>query len=87
MTHMHWITRQNKLETPKEKDKDHKREVHESDGRTRDPDTMVVPPRPKSTQKVEVLTRETPTIDSSCEENLVLWKWKVFSVTLRDLKS
>ncbi len=45
------------LETPKEKDKGNKREVHEGDGRARDPDTMVVPPTPKSTRKTESLTR------------------------------
>jgi hypothetical protein len=29
MTHLHWVARQNKLETPKEKDEVNKREVHE----------------------------------------------------------
>jgi hypothetical protein len=38
-------------------------------------DTMVVPPTPKPTHKVEVLTRAPATIASSCEENAVLWKW------------
>ncbi len=47
MSHIHWVTRQNKLETPKEKDEVNKREVHECDVRTRDPDAMVVPPTPK----------------------------------------
>jgi hypothetical protein len=28
MTHIHWVPRQNKLETPKEKDEVKKREVH-----------------------------------------------------------
>ncbi len=37
MTHIHWVERQNKLETPKEKDEVKKREVHECDVRTRDP--------------------------------------------------
>ena len=46
MSHIHWVTRQNKLETPKEKDEVNKREVHECDVRTRDPDAMVVPPTP-----------------------------------------
>jgi hypothetical protein len=41
MTHIHWVERQNKLETPKEKDEVKKREVHECDVRTRDPDAMV----------------------------------------------
>ncbi len=43
---MHCVPRQNKLETPKEKDEVNKREVHECDVRTRDPDAMVVPPTP-----------------------------------------
>ena len=49
MPHMHWVARQNKLETPKEKDEVNKREVHECDVRTRDPDAMVVSPTPKPT--------------------------------------
>jgi hypothetical protein len=44
MSHIHWVTRQNKLETPKEKDEVNKREVHECDVRTRNPDAMVVQP-------------------------------------------
>ena len=52
MTHIHWVPRQNKLETPKEKDEVKKREVHECDVRTRDPDAMVDPPTPKPTKKV-----------------------------------
>ena len=40
--------RQNKLETSKEKDEVNKREVHKCDGRPHDPDSMVVPPTPKS---------------------------------------
>jgi hypothetical protein len=47
MSHIHWVERQNKLEIPKEKDEVNKREVHECDVRTRDPDAMVVPPTPK----------------------------------------
>ncbi len=46
MSRIHWVVRQNKLETPKEKDEVNKREVHECDGRTHDPDTMVSPPTP-----------------------------------------
>jgi hypothetical protein len=75
MTHIHWVLRQNKLETPKEKDEVNKREVHECDGRERDPDAMVAPPTPKPTRKVETLTRAPPTIVSSCEENAALRKW------------
>ena len=48
MTRIHCVTRQNKLETPKDKDEVNKREVHECDGRVRDPDVMVVPPTPIS---------------------------------------
>ncbi len=47
MPHIHWVERQNKLEIPKEKDEVNKREVHECDVRTRDPDAMVVPPTHK----------------------------------------
>ena len=47
MTRIHWVARQNKLETPEEKDEVNKREVHECDRRARDPDTMVAPPTPK----------------------------------------
>ena len=42
MTHIHWVPRQNKLETPKEKDEVNKREVHKYDVRTHDPDVIVV---------------------------------------------
>jgi hypothetical protein len=38
MSHIHWVARQNKLETPKEKDEVNEREVHEYDVRTRHPD-------------------------------------------------
>ncbi len=74
---MHCVARQNKLETPKEKDEVNKREVHECDVRTRDPDTMVVPPTPKATCKAEALVRATPTIASSCEGNVALKKCHV----------
>ena len=43
MSLTHWVVRQNKLETPKEKDEVNKREVHEYDGKARDPDAMVTP--------------------------------------------
>ena len=51
---MYCVARQNKLGTPTEKDEVNEREVHDSDGRTRDPDAMVVPPTPKPTFKAEV---------------------------------
>jgi hypothetical protein len=72
MSHIHWVTRQNKLETPKEIDEVNKREVHEYDGRGRDPDAMVAPPTLKPTRKAEALARAPPTIASSCEENAAL---------------
>ena len=75
MSHIHWVARQNKLETPKEKDEVNKREVHECDGRARDPDAMVAPPTPKPTRKAEALAMAPPTIASSCEENAALRKW------------
>jgi hypothetical protein len=74
---MHCVARQNKLETPKEKDEVNKREVHECDVRTRDPDAMVVPPTPKPTCKAGALARAPPTIASSCEGNAALKKWHV----------
>jgi hypothetical protein len=46
MTHIHWVGRQNKLEIPRDKDEVNKREIHECDGRTHDPDTMVSPLTP-----------------------------------------
>ena len=72
MTHIHWVARQNKLEPPKEKDEVNKREVHECDGRGRDPDAMVAPPTPKPTRKAKALARAPPSTASSCEENYAL---------------
>ncbi len=66
MPHIHWVVRQNKLETPKEKDEVNKRDVHECDARTLDPDAMVVPPTPKPTFKTEALVRSPPTITFCC---------------------
>jgi len=69
MSHIHWVGRQNKLETPKEKDEVNKREVHECDVRTRHPDVMVVPPTPNPTFKAEALSRasgETTGLGSCC---------------------
>ena len=59
---MHCVARQNKLETPKEKDEVNKREVHECDVRTHDPDVMVVPPTSKSTFKPTGLVLPDKTI-------------------------
>ena len=79
---MHCVARQNKLETPKEKDEFNKREVHECDVRARDPDAMVVPPTPKSTRQVETLARTPRTIASSREDNAALKMWHVFACCL-----
>jgi hypothetical protein len=59
MSHIHWVTRQNKLEIPKEDDEVNTREIHNHDGQPHDPDTMVVPLTPKSTRKAEVLTNKS----------------------------
>ena len=69
---MHWGERQNKLETPKDKDEVNKQDIHEYDGWVHDPDTMVAPLTPKSKRKTEVLTREPPTILWSREEDAAL---------------
>jgi hypothetical protein len=55
MTHIHWVTRQNKLEIPIDKDEVNKREIRECNGRAHDPDTMVAPLTPKPTRKAEAL--------------------------------
>ena len=69
---MHCVARQNKLETPRDKDEVNKREIRECDGRAHDPDTMVAPLTPKPTRKAEALTRVTPTIVPSHEEDAAL---------------
>ncbi len=38
---MHWGARQNKLETPKDKDEVNKQAIREGEGWAHDPDTMV----------------------------------------------
>jgi hypothetical protein len=72
MSHIHWFTRQNKLEIPIDKDEVNKQEIHECDGRTYDPDTMVAPLTPKPTRKTEDLVRAPPTVASSREEDAAL---------------
>ena len=64
---MYCVVRQNKLETPRDKDEVNKREIWVCDGRTRDPDTMVAPLTPKPTRKAEALARAPPTIATSRE--------------------
>jgi hypothetical protein len=72
MSHIHWVTRQNKLEIPIDKDEVNKRKILECDGRAHDPDTMVAPLTPKPTRKTEALARAPPTIASSREEDAAL---------------
>ena len=69
---MYCVTRQNKLETPRDKDEVNKWEIRECDGRTHDPDTMVDPLTPKPTRKTETLVRASPTITSSREEDTTM---------------
>ena len=74
---MHCVARQNKLETPKEKDEVNKREVHECDVWTRDPDVMVVPPTPKPTFKTEVLTR-VPRPSTQVVKETLSWRSDIY---------
>jgi hypothetical protein len=74
MSHIHWVTRENKLEIPRDKDEVNKREIHECDGRTYDPDAFVAPLTPKSTCKTETLVRVPPTVTSCREEDVALRK-------------
>ena len=69
---MHCVARQNKPETPRDKDEVNNREIREYDERVHDPDTMVTPLTPKPTRKAETLTRAPPTIASSREEDAAL---------------
>ncbi len=72
MTHLHWVTRQNKLEIPNDKDEVNTREIHKCDGQAHDPDTMVAPLTPKPTRKTEALAKAPPAIASSREEDAAL---------------
>ena len=75
MPNLHWVARQIKLEIPRDKDEVNKREIHECNGRTHDPDTMVSPLTPKLTLTAETLVRTPPTIASCREEDTTLRKW------------
>ena len=75
MPHIHWVARQNELETPRDKDEVIKREIHECNGRAHDPDTMVAPLTPKPTRKTESLVKVPSTMASRHEENVTLKKW------------
>jgi hypothetical protein len=58
MTHIHWVTRQNKLEIPNDEEDVNTREIHKCDGKAHDPDTMVSPLTPKPTRKAEKCCEE-----------------------------
>jgi hypothetical protein len=75
MPHIHWVTRQNKLEIPNDEEEVNTREIHKCDGEVHDPDTMVVPLTPKPTRKAEALAKAPPTIASRREEDVALKKW------------
>ena len=69
---MHWGARQNKPETPKDKDEFNKQDIHDCDGRAHDPDTMVAPPTPRPTRKAKALTKAPPPIGWGDEEDAAL---------------
>jgi hypothetical protein len=75
MPHIHWVTRQDKLEIPNDEEEVNMREIHKCDGQAHDPDTMVVPLTPKPTRKAEALAKAPPTIASRREEDVALKKW------------
>jgi hypothetical protein len=75
MSHIHWVTRQNKLEIPNDDEDVNTQEIHKCDGQTYDPDTMVVPLTTKPTRKVEYLVKAPSTIASRREEDVALKKW------------
>ena len=72
MTHIHWVTRQNKLEIPNDEEEVNTRDIHDCDGQEHDPDTMVAPLTPKPTRKAEALAKAPSTIASSREEDAAL---------------
>ncbi len=74
MPHIHWVTRQNKLEIPNDEEEVNTREIHKCDGQGHDPDTMVVPLTPKPTQKAEDHDKTPTTIVSRHEEDVTVKK-------------
>ncbi len=62
MTHIHWVSRQNKLEIPNDEEEVNTWEIHKCDGQAHDPDTMVARLTPKPTRKAETLPKTPPTI-------------------------
>jgi hypothetical protein len=55
LSHIHWVSRQNKLEIPNDEEEVNTWEIHKCDGQAHDPDTMVAPLTPKPTRKAETL--------------------------------
>jgi hypothetical protein len=62
MSHIHWVSRQNKLEIPNDEEEVNTREIHKCDGQVHDPDTMVAPLTPEPTRKAKALPNAPPTI-------------------------
>ncbi len=75
MSHIHWVTRQNKLEIPNDEEEVNTREIHKCDGQVHHPDTMVAPLTPKPTRKAKSLAKAPSTIVSRREEDVALKKW------------
>jgi hypothetical protein len=72
MTHIHWVTRQNKLEIPNDEEEVNTREIHKCDEQAHDPDTMVPPLTPMPTRKSESFAKATTNIASRREEDAAL---------------
>jgi hypothetical protein len=62
MPHIHWVTRQNKLEILNDEEEVNTREIHKCDGLAHDPDTMVAPLTTKETRNSETLSKAPTTI-------------------------
>ena len=71
MPHIHWVTRQNKLELPNDEEEVNTRDIHKC-GQAHDPDTMADPLTPKPTRKAESLVRAPPTMVSRRKEDVAL---------------
>ena len=61
--------------TPKDRDEVNRQEVYECDGLVCDLDVIGVPSKLSVIRKAEALTMLRGTLDLSCEENTVRWKW------------
>ena len=62
---MHWGPRQNKLETPKDKDEVNKQDIHECDGRAHDPDDNLV-----YNKSIKRELKIKPIYECRCDERL-----------------